>query len=269
MNNGIQLIYIVFLLLLCLLVLYIYNNIYNKKTIINLYWTGGYDSTFRLCQLIIDKKQWVQPIYISSVIDNDEQKETRRFSVQQELETMKKIIETLRTKYPTETKRLFDPLVIREKIKISPEIERCMYILYMQGKMRRPVCQYGGLSQYSLVSGLQIETSVEKDPINSMMYNTIYPHLKFSENDTGLVVGMVDENKIREEKDKCMLIFRNLKFGTINLTKKEMLEIAKENGYSDVLKMTWSCWYPENGKPCGKCIMCYDRVYNEKIEGIN
>ena len=44
------------------------------------------------------------------------------------------------------------------------------------------------------------------------------------------------------------------------LSKENMLSIAKKNKYDDVLKLTWSCWFPQNGKPCGKCDMCVHRV---------
>ena len=36
-----------------------------------MFWTGGYDSTFRLCELLIDQKKTVQPLYVSLVLDND------------------------------------------------------------------------------------------------------------------------------------------------------------------------------------------------------
>ena len=49
------------------------------KKIVNLLWTGGWDSTFRLCQLILVKRKNVQPYYI---IDN------KRKSLQKELITM-------------------------------------------------------------------------------------------------------------------------------------------------------------------------------------
>ena len=32
------------------------------------------------------------------------------------------------------------------------------------------------------------------------------------------------------------------------------------NNYDDILNLTWSCWYPKNGKPCGNCIMCKERI---------
>ncbi len=49
---------------------------------INLFWTGGWDSTFRLLQLIIIYQKKVQPYYI---IDNN------RKSVQNELLRLKNI----------------------------------------------------------------------------------------------------------------------------------------------------------------------------------
>ena len=33
--------------------------------IIHVFWTGGFDSTFRICQLLIDEKRKVQPIYVN------------------------------------------------------------------------------------------------------------------------------------------------------------------------------------------------------------
>ena len=43
------------------------------------FWTGGYDSTFRICQLLIKEKVAVQPVYISDkYIDNHQQSNTRR-----------------------------------------------------------------------------------------------------------------------------------------------------------------------------------------------
>ena len=36
-----------------------------------LYWTGGYDSTYRLCEMLIVEKKKVQPIYVTLPLDND------------------------------------------------------------------------------------------------------------------------------------------------------------------------------------------------------
>ena len=40
-----------------------------------------------------------------------------------------------------------------------------------------------------------------------------------------------------------------------------MLKIAERGNYKDILTHSWSCWYPkQNGIPCGKCIMCKERI---------
>ena len=39
-----------------------------------------------------------------------------------------------------------------------------------------------------------------------------------------------------------------------------MLQEAKTQDFDSILNNTWSCWYPKNGKHCGKCIMCKERI---------
>ena len=100
---------------------------------------------------------------------------------------------------------------------------------------------------------LPVEIAVEKDEhgTGSVMYATIHNFLN-NEN-------VIDLRKI-QHNDRCLLIFSNLVFSTITKTKKDMLEISKKYNFENILEMTWSCWYPKNGKPCGKCIMCLERI---------
>ena len=55
-------------------------------------------------------------------------------------------------------------------------------------------------------------------------------------------------------------IYKNFRFPTLSLTKKDMLKIAKKNGFDDILRLTWSCWYPINNRPCNRCVMCRERI---------
>ena len=36
------------------------------------------------------------------------------------------------------------------------------------------------------------------------------------------------------------------------------------NNFDDILNKTWSCWYPRNNKPCGRCVMCRERFVPPK-----
>lgn len=244
---------ITLLILILIILIYIrFNGTQNEKeNIVYLFWTGGYDSTFRLCQALIDEKKIVQPIYISDIIDNLPQNNTRRMNKKNEYDAMNKVIKTLHSKYPY-TKNSLRPLIDIKKINIDNNIAHHMKILKSQGRVRRAVCQYGAMSQVTKNMKKNIEICVENEP-GSMLNKTMKGQIKCS----GKVCYLKDN---LAKNDKSLEIFRRFIFSTIKYTKEDMLEIAKEGGYGDILKLTWSCWYPRNGKPCGRCIMCRERI---------
>ena len=47
-----------------------------------------------------------------------------------------------------------------------------------------------------------------------------------------------------------------LEFPIIDQTKSDLLQEAIRAGYDEFLYKTWSCWYPIDDKPCGKCKLC-------------
>lgn len=244
---------ITLLILILIILIYIrFNGTQNEKeNIVYLFWTGGYDSTFRLCQALIDEKKIVQPIYISDIIDNLPQNTTRRMNKKNEYDAMNKVIKTLHSKYPY-TKNSLRPLMDIKKINVDNNVAHHMKILKSQGRVRRAVCQYGAMSQVTKNMGKNIEICVENEP-GSMLNKTMKGQLKCN----GKVCYLKDN---LAKNDKSLEIFRRFVFSTIKYTKEDMLEIAKEGGYDDILKLTWSCWYPRNGKPCGRCIMCRERI---------
>ena len=217
-----------------------------------IFWTGGYDSTFRLCQLLIDEKKVVKPVYISDIIDNDKSKTTRRKSITQEFDSMEEITKKLKNKYPYIKKNML-PLININNVKIDKDIHKAMYNLYKKKRMRRPICQYSALAQVSRDLNKNVEMSVEYAPKDSMMYRNVHDSLDCT-NKRCKIKDTLDK------KNKDLHIFKNCTFPTIKLSKKNMLEIAKKNGYEDILKITWSCWYPINGNPCGRCVMCRERI---------
>ena len=67
-------------ILLCFIILYLISDNKNKQIerFINaadvsdvhyVFWTGGYDSTFRLCEMLVNEQKVVQPIYINFNLD--------------------------------------------------------------------------------------------------------------------------------------------------------------------------------------------------------
>jgi len=92
---------------------------YGKHEITHLFWTGGWDSTFRLMQLLFLENKTVQPHYII----------TAQESVGVEIRTMLSIRGKLTDKYPEMRKRLkpivfFDVRAIEKNERITEEYKR-------------------------------------------------------------------------------------------------------------------------------------------------
>ena len=242
---------ILLIILICIKLFSIPKKDISDVGIVYLFWTGGYDSTFRLCQALIDENKVVQPIYISDIIDNLPQNSTRRQNKKNEYEAMKKIVQMLHNKYPRTRKTLL-PLKDIKKITVDDEISYHMRVLKSQGRVRRAVCQYGAMAQVTKNLGKNIEICVENEP-GSMLNKTMKGQMKCLGNVCYLKDRLADN-------DKSLEIFRRFIFSTIKFSKEDMLKIAEKGEYDDILKVTWSCWYPRGGKPCGRCIMCRERI---------
>jgi len=227
-----------------------------KKTVpsevVYLYWTGGYDSTFRLCELLLIHHRPVQPIYLSSLIDNYPTGRAQRRNQSFEMESMNQIIQWIHTTQPPSISSLLFPLrIVSDSIPYSSPVSKAMNYFYSIGTLRRPICQYGALAQYALSHPSPIEICVEKDPLHSAMYKTV----------AHLVDSVTHQLPMPSSPEDPYWIFHPLRFSIIHRTKEEMRRIARQHHFDPVLFLTWSCWYPtETGSPCGRCMMCQDRI---------
>ena len=78
-----------------------------SKTI-HLFWTGGFDSTFRLCQIMLDENKKVQPIYINTLSTDGYfwlGSKIKRKNVNFEKKAMNKIRNYLYKNYPISKKK--------------------------------------------------------------------------------------------------------------------------------------------------------------------
>lgn len=209
-----------------------------------LYWTGGYDSTFRLLQLVLIEKKCVAPIYLN--FDGLDGINIRRQNVKFEIETMDKIINEIhRLGYGY----LVMPIRIVTKVKLKPDVLAATTIMAQNKQVRRAVSQYAHMIQYSLDKNIIIEECAEKSN-HSTSYNMVSRYLN-------------KDKMINLEKTQGtpLFIVRNLRFPIIDLTKKDMLKISKTHKFDYILKWTKSCWWPDTkGQPCGKCLMCKTRA---------
>ena len=212
-----------------------------------LFFTGGYDSTYRLCELVIVNKVKVQPIYISDkYIDNEVNKKTRRKNHVYEKKSQDTIIEKIKEKFP-HTKDLIEPTIVVKSIEYDDEIKDAMTKMRNNKYVRRSKCQYGAMAQYCKNTNKKIELCAE-----------IGGHF---EKKLGKYVIKEADNYIFDiEKNNDLEIFKYFYLPLIKMTKHDMLQEAKTQDFDSILDNTWSCWYPKNGKHCGKCIMCRERI---------
>ena len=55
-------------------------------------------------------------------------------------------------------------------------------------------------------------------------------------------------------------VLGRLDFGMLDVNKVEAKRVAQESGWMSVMRRTWFCHAPMNGKPCGICNPCKDAM---------
>ena len=56
------------------------------------------------------------------------------------------------------------------------------------------------------------------------------------------------------------MVFGRLDFGMLGVSKVEAMQVAQESGWMPIMRRTWFCHAPVNGKPCGTCNPCKDAM---------
>lgn len=231
----------------------------------NLFWTGGLDSTYRLLQLIKDDNvDEINLFHISLNIDNKDNYMfvVGRISQQKEIETMSKILQNIDTskikKFTIWTNKSsivdytfllpFDFVFFIQKdfIEYSDTTKISQFDLWFNGIVSRPINQYGAISQVLEDLNITADICIEKG--GGIWSNT---NKYFRE--------MKDENPVFDYFHGSIL-FKRFNLPLYDTDRYDMIKVAKENNWMDILYNTWSCWYPEDGLPCNKCQMCEGRI---------
>ena len=194
----------------------------DSNEIVHLFWTGGWDSTFRLVQLLVTTDKMVQPHYI---IRHEE-------STGIEINTMSSIQRKISRGYPDIRSRLLPTIFIdRGLIKKFEDEDSQIDELREHYKINE---QYIIMAQYCRQFGIN-EIEVSLTSISGEMESFKY--------------------------FKKVGLFNCFKYPLIDISKKEMLEIAKKNGWDELLNLTSFCRRPiVKIKPCGTCGPCHDAV---------
>lgn len=218
-------------------------NIYTGANIRYVLWTGGVDSTFMLLQFA-RKELTLQPIY---VIDPD------RKSIRYEIEAMNSIVNLLKTKYTNEVKAEILPITIYELKDIPPDENITESYKAISRKVKIG-------SQYEWLSRLAskypfLDLGVEKhiDAFGGCPTAIM--------NDGGFVdkdgIGQLNTEKASQE---AKTLFGKFRFPIYHFTETEMLSLVHSWNWDEIMKKTWFCHNPIDGKPCGMCRPCQQKM---------
>ena len=212
------------------------------KNLTKLFWTGGWDSTYRLLDLLLIQKEQVQPIYIM---------DPNRMSMAHELKTMQKIKKMVEENYPHE-RRLLLPTMYFELNDIEPNDK--ITNAYKRILQTQPALgiQNDWLARFTYQYDMKnIEIAVQKS--SGPMFSALIKILERQESNGEISVRVKNELKGQDE----YLFFRNFCFPLTEINKLEMLKKSKENGFFKLMEQTWFCHHPlPSGKPCGVCVPC-------------
>lgn len=213
-----------------------------------LFWTGGFDSTFRLCELAIEQQRKVQPICLVGSVDG-----VRNGRQNQKAERHSRwlIVNDIRKQFPHV--KVYNPIEIDvTNIRITNGVDRLQKYGMTLGAHSRPINQYAYMSQLTTDGNFVGEICATSDGTIQKM---VTPYL-------------TKDYRVVSNAPVIYAPYRNLRFPTMTRTKNDMYVQALRNGYVDILHKTWSCWYPKKNTthsgttytPCGVCNMCKERL---------
>ena len=206
---------------------------------VNLFWTGGYDSTFRLLQLVLEQGKVVQPCYL---ID------PQRQSLRLEIKAMRDIKKLLFEQRPG-VRSLILPTIYMEisDIPHDEEIDQAYKTFTSNNRLD---AQYVWLATYckqNHIHAMEVSTQIKRDPQK-------HPPRYFLEK-----VGDGPEYRLKDELRVGVegILFGNFRYPKYGIPKLEMKTYSDAAGWADLMALTWFCHYPVHGRyPCGTCMPC-------------
>lgn len=242
--------YLIFLLL----ILFIKKKFQKTENFVNIsynpeinyvFWTGGYDSTYNICESLINNKKIVQPIYFLYNLDNISLKKLWvRRNRKQELDAMKNIRKRIIKEYPHLENNLLPTWYIKKDV--PDKVFTNYFLKHQLFPTKRKVHQYEHLSRFTFNTQIPVDIGVIGIHEGSQFIKFLKKNLVKSNNN-----NIIPFNHP----------MKYLRFPLFGLSKEKMLQNAEKSNFDNILKMTWSCWFPRtNGNPCGICPMCRERI---------
>jgi hypothetical protein len=206
---------------------------------IRLLWTGGWDSTFRLLTALLTRGKTVQPYYLR---DQD-----RRASTAIEMRIMEQIAGAIAAKSAEAAGRLRRPIIQVAEIRTDDPIFARFQRLRIRSNLGD---QYAWLARFAIRQDLSnLELAIHRD---DKAHGFLRAEVVREEG------GGDPYYRLRDHPaDADLRIFEPFRFPVFDMTKLEMERVARDQGFRDIMELTWFCHTPtRRGRPCGRCFPC-------------
>lgn len=214
------------------------------EQVINVLWTGGWDSTYRIIELS-RKAVTVQPIYVYG---------DGRASEYYERVAMQKILILLKSKKETHAKILPVNFVHLNSIPLNEEITEAYNNIQKETSLGSQHEWLGRLSY--IYPGMEIGTEAGSAE-TSRIIHSIQKYGKLIKDNKSDSYILDPTSSTREG----MLVLGNFRYPIIDKTELDMKRnIDTWGGYKDVMENIWFCHTPFYGKPCGICHPCEVKI---------
>ena len=207
-----------------------------------IFFTGGLDSAYRICQLAQDENAIIQPIYI--LFPKEGNSNHVRPELEREIQAQDKILQCIKENPNTKAKFLPMQRVHRDAI------QKENWVMELEDALGEVGLGWQFMYMYLYTKwnpGIEFCQEVLWDFLEER-------NVKFKTENGNKYIDMDGVS------DKLVLIFKDLYWPILGITRKEMTERIKEWGYAEVLKHLWFCYSSINGKPCGICDSCQKKL---------
>ncbi len=205
---------------------------------VRIFWTGGWDSTYRVLELVLVGEKRVAPVY---VVDPG------RRTAPLEIETMDRLRHAIAERWPRAAALIAPTRAVDvDHIPECPQISRSFRSLR---KRLHVGAQYEWLARLAAAEDLSgIEMAIHREEHAAPLTELLIENIE-SRDGTASIAASAPAD-LRD-------VFGSFSFPVIALTKPDMAERARAAGFVGVMDRTWFCLNPDQrGRPCGWCIPC-------------
>jgi len=201
-------------------------------------WTGGWDSSFRVLQLLFDTDHVVAPVYFVN---------PQRRSLLHEVRAMDTISARARRRRPDFEARLLPTQYIEmERVPVDPDVTAALQRCKARGFIGP---QYDYLARY-------LRWVPEAGPLELCIERDSRPHVLMKSVLVPAGEHQVYQLRADQREQDLGVLFRDMEFPLLEYSKQAMREQAERSGYLDILDKSWFCQYPIGASPCGRCSPC-------------